>query len=164
MKRFPFSLLLLGTLMLVALPLSAQHHHGGGWFSSKEKSPAIAAALSLQPLPIALGQFYVGDWERGILYTTAEVALAIPAVALLSKNRGAGHRSYYYYDDPYRQTWTDAERERFYYLAGGYLLVKIVSAFDAGYSAEQYNRSNDKVSLRYDEQTNSYGLTMKLPF
>ncbi len=151
--------------LLISISVQAQHHRSHRWgFDGDKKSPSLAAALSLQPLPIALGQFYVGDWEKGILYTTAEVALAIPAVALLSKNRGWGHRSYYYYDDPYRQTWTDAERERFYYLAGGYLLVKIVSAFDAGYSAERYNRSNDKVSLRYDEQTNSYGLSMKLPF
>lgn len=149
-------------IVLIALPMQAQHHHSQHWgFDGDKKSPALAAVLSLQPLPIAIGNFYVGDWEKGILYTTAEVALAIPAVVLLSKNRGWGHRSYYYYDDPYRRTWTDVERKRFYYLAAGYLLVKVVSAFDAGYSAERYN---ERLSLRYDEQTKSYGVSMKLPF
>jgi len=45
---------------------------------SREKSPEIGALLSLMPLPVALGNFYAGDWERGVLYTTIEVALAFP--------------------------------------------------------------------------------------
>lgn len=161
MRTSRLAALVLGTLMYFLLPANAQHHHGGGWFSSKEKNPAVAAVLSLQPLPVALGQFYVGDWEKGILYTTAEVALFVPAMVLLSENSSWGHRWYYNYDDRYRSTWTQAERERFYYFLGGYVLVKVVSAFDAGYSAQRHNKH---LSIRYDEQTGSVGLSMAIPF
>jgi hypothetical protein len=148
-----------GAFLLFTTYTNAQHHHGGGWLSSKEKSPAVAAALSLQPLPVALGQFYVGDWEKGILFTTAQVALFVPAMVLLSENSSWGHR-WYYDTDPYRRSWTTAERERFYYFIGGYVIVKIISAFDAGYSAE---RQNQHVSLHYNEQTRSINLSLAMP-
>src|SRR3989304_5488497 len=82
--------------------LLAQHHHGGA-SSSSEKDPAIAAALSLQPLPIDLGSFYAGNWERGILYTAAEVTLFVPAIVMISENSNwFGHHRYnsYYDTDP----------------------------------------------------------------
>lgn len=151
-------------LVLAALhgTVLSQHHHGGGLSSSK-KDPAIAAALSLQPLPIDLGSFYAGNWERGILYTAAEVALFVPAIVVLSENSNwFGHHRYdsYYYTDPNRRTWTRAERERFYYLLGGYVLVKVISAFDAGYSVE---RNNVKLSFQYDENIKSFALSLAVP-
>lgn len=140
----------------------AQHHHSGGLLSLK-KDPTIAALLSLQPLPIDLGSFYAGNWERGILYTAAEVALFVPAMVLLSENSDwRSHHRYdsYYYTDVNRRTWTQAERERFYYLLGGYALVKIISAFDAGYSVE---RQNFKPTLGYNEKTKSFALSFVFP-
>ena len=44
-----------------------------------EGSPALAALLSLAPVPAALGQFYAGDWKAGLAFSfleTAEVAAA----------------------------------------------------------------------------------------
>jgi hypothetical protein len=148
-----------GAFLFFTAYAGAQHRHGGGWFSSQEKNPAVAAALSLQPLPIALGQFYVGDWEKGILFTTAQLALIVPAMVLLSENSSWGHH-WYYDTDPYRRSWTTAERERFYYFIGGYVIVKVISAFDAGYSAE---RQNKHVYLYYNEQTRSVNLSLAIP-
>lgn len=149
-------------LLTLTRTATAQHHHDGGWQSSK-KNPAIAAVLSLQPLPIDLGSFYAGNWERGILYTAAEVALFVPAVVLISENSGWWSHHRYdsdYYTDPNRRTWTRAERERFYYLLGGYVLVKIASAFDAGYSVE---RRNAKLTLTYDDNTTSVRFSVTVP-
>ncbi len=139
-----------------------QHQHGGGLFSLK-KDPTIAAMLSLQPLPIDLGSFYAGNWERGILYSTAEVALFVPAMILLSDNsdwRSRHGYDTYYYTNTTRKSWTQAERERFYYLLGGYALIKIISAFDAGYSVE---RQNFAPTLGYIENTKSFALSIVFP-
>lgn len=96
-----------------------------------------------------------------MIYSAAEIALFVPAMVLIAKNSNWGHHRYYpyYYTDNDRDSWTRAERERFYYLVGGYVLVKIVSAFDAGYSVERKNRS---FSLRFDPQSKSPSLGMDI--
>jgi len=145
--------------------VSAQHHHSGQWASSK-KSPAIAAALSLQPLPVDLGSFYAGNWERGIVYTAAEIALFVPAVVLLAENSNWGHHRYdaYYYGDPARRTWTNADRNRFYYIVGGYFLIKVISAFDAGLSVEHQNaKISIGYSIGYNEQNKSFAVSLAIP-
>lgn len=53
----------------LALPAvgNAQMGMGGHSFLKSESgklNPGVAAGLSLQPMPIALGQFYTGDWQR----------------------------------------------------------------------------------------------------
>lgn len=154
--------LVVAIMMLYALEGAAvaQHHHGESWSSSRQ-DPAIAAVLSIQPLPLDFGSFYAGNWERGVIYSAAEIVLFVPAMVLIAENSNWGHHRYYpyYYDDYDRKTWTSAERDRFYYLVGGYVLVKIVSAFDAGYSVERKNRS---FSLRFDPQSKSLSLGMDI--
>lgn len=139
----------------------AQHH--GGVVSGNRKDPALAALLSIQPLPVDLGNFYTGNWKRGILYTTAETALIIPAMILLGRNSWSwGMHNYSNYSSAdIRRSWTTEERNQFYYLLVGYIAVKIISAFDAGYSAEKYNQS---LTLRYDEQVNSAMISLNIPF
>ena len=160
MKYLYFIISLL--FVLTASEGFAQHHGDGMMNSGKEKDPAIAALLSIQPLPVALGSFYTGNWERGIIYTTAELALFIPAAILLGRNNwGWGMHNYSdYYGTDYRSSWTTTERNKFYYLLAGYVVVKIISAFDAGYSAEIYNQN---LSMKYDVQTNSAMLTLNIP-
>jgi hypothetical protein len=138
-----------------------QHHSGGMMSSGNGKDPAIAALLSIQPLPVAFGNFYTGNWERGIIYTTAELALFIPAAILLGRNNwGWGMHNYSYSDYTDNRRWTSNERTQFYYLLAGYVVVKIISAFDAGYSAEIYNQN---LSMKYDVQTNSAMLMLNIP-
>ena len=55
-----------------------------------------------------------------------------------------------YYGRENRRSWTRAERNQFTSLLAGYVVVKIIGAFDAGYSAERRNRN---ISLRYDAQS-----------
>lgn len=141
------------------------------WSGSHQRSsyhsyinPATAVLLSLQPLPIAAGNFYSGDWARGTLYTAAELALFIPGMILVMDNSGWwGHSRYDgYYNTSYSNTnWTKAERDRFYYLLAGYVIVKVISAFDAGYSAE---RHNTYYALKYDEQSKSLALAFRYSF
>jgi hypothetical protein len=160
MKRIVFFVVLL--LVIASGDGFAQHHGRGRVENANRKDPAIAALLSIQPLPVDLGNFYIGNWERGILYTTAELILFVPAAVLLERNSWSWgmHNHSNYYSSDYRSSWTSTERTQFYYLLAGYVVVKIISAFDAGYSAEQYNQN---ISLRYDAPTNTAMLSLNIP-
>ncbi len=141
----------------------AQHDMGGMTDSGGRKNPALAALLSIQPLPVDIGNFYSGNWKRGILYTTAETIIFIPAMILLGRNswNWGMHNNYPYYSNTNTpRSWTTEERNQFYYLLAGYIAVKIISAFDAGYSAEKYNQN---LSLSYDAQINSAVLSLNIP-
>lgn len=160
MKLISCSIILL--FLFTAGKLSAQHHHGGTHDNAERKDPAIAALLSIQPLPVAIGNFYAGDWSRGIIYTTAELILFIPAAVLLGRNNwgfGMHNYSFHNYEDN-RRSWTNSERNRFYYFLTGYILVKIISAFDAGYSAEIFNQN---MSMGYDFENSSLILSLNIP-
>ena len=173
MKKFTSAipirfLILLGLLFMYSYNVNAQCSWWGmGSHESRYphdyKSPATAALLSIQPMPIAAGNFYSGDWGRGMLYTTVELALFIPGMILVIDNSDWGHRRVdVYYNTSYSNTnWTKAERDRFYYLLAGYVMVKIISAFDAGYSAEWHNTN---YALKYDEQSKSLSLAFRYSF
>ena len=128
-------------------------HMGGmrhfGMWSNGGKDPGTAALLSIQPLPFDFGGFYAGNWQRGIIYTTAELGLFIPAMVLLSQNWN--HMDYYNYPSAgypgYYRSWSTGERNTFYVLVGSYVLVKLVAAFDAGYSVQ---RTSEKISVGFD--------------
>lgn len=159
MKHIIF--LLAPVLVFAVSDVFAQHNMMGSMSDNgNKKDPALSALLSIQPLPVAIGNFYSGNWERGILYTTAEVALFIPAIVLLGNNGWGMHNYGYYNEADNRPSWTAAERNQFYYLLTGYIVVKIVSAFDARYSAERYNQ---RFSLSYNAQTNSAMLSLNIP-
>ena len=161
-------LIFAGLLFAYSFNVQAQCSWGmGNHYSVGSHSyinPATAALLSLQPLPIAAGNFYSGDWGRGTLYTAAELALFIPGMILVMDNSGWwGHNRYDgYYNTSYSNTnWTKADRDRFYYLLAGYVIVKVISALDAGYSAE---RHNTYYALKYDEQSKSLALAFRYSF
>ena len=80
------------------------------------KSTVLAVALSLQPLPIDIGNFYAGNSSRAILYTAGELGVFIPTIVMISNGSNT----------------SDADRTTIYALIGGYVLIKIISAFDAG--------------------------------
>jgi len=129
---------------------------------SREKSPGIGALLSLTPLPVALGNFYAGDWERGVLYTTIEVALAIPGIVMLAERYGHHHMWHdENHDDHDHEGWSKGERARFTYLVTGFVVAKLVSALDAGYSIERQNR---RVSLGLGEHHGGLSLALRMNF
>jgi hypothetical protein len=132
-------------------------HHFGMW-SSGRKDPGTAALLSIQPLPFDFGGFYAGNWQRGIIYTTAELGLFIPAMVLLSQNWNHMDYHYPYAGDPgYYRSWSTGERNTFYVLVGSYVLVKLVAAFDAGYSVQ---RAAEKISVGFDPKERSASLRL----
>ncbi len=51
-----------------AMPMS------GAWSDNGKKSPAVAALLSLIPVPVAIGQFYDGNWSTRLLFSFLETA------------------------------------------------------------------------------------------
>lgn len=157
--------IILFVVLLLALSSGndfAQHHGRGRVENANRKDPAIAALLSIQPLPVDLGNFYIGNWERGILYTTAELILFVPAAVLLGRNSWSWgmHNHSNYYSSDNRSSWTSTEQTQFYYLLAGYIIVKLITAFDAGYSAERYNQN---ISLRYDAPTNTAMFSLSIP-
>jgi hypothetical protein len=67
---------------IFALPVAESMPMFGGWFDSGERSPAVAALLSLIPMPIAFGQFYAGDWATGLLFSFVETAEAATTIGV----------------------------------------------------------------------------------
>ena len=160
MKRIAFFLVLL--LVVLRQAIASLNITAVALLTMVIEKTLLLLLLSIQPMPVDLGNFYTGNWGRGILYTTAELALFIPAAVLLGRNSWSwgmhNYSNYYGTDD--RPSWTTTERNQFYYLLTGYVIVKIISAFDAGYS-ERYNQN---ISLRYDAQTNTAMLSLNIPF
>ncbi len=132
---------------------------GSGIHWTDEKNPSVAALLSLQPMPVALGNFYTNDWEKGILYTTLEVGMFIPSMILLS-DRHFDH----FHNGHEGESWTDTERTWFISLVTGYVVLKVISAFDAAYSAERYIRRGERVSLEVSPQMDGWTLKTRVSF
>lgn len=128
-------------------------HYFGMW-SNGRVDPATAALLSIQPMPFDFGNFYAGNWQRGIIYSTTELGLFIPGMVLLSQNWD--HRDYYNSQPP---GWSSGERNTFYVLLGSYVLVKIVAAFDAGYSAQH---AAENISVGFDPKAGGPSLRLAI--
>ena len=132
---------------------------GQGHLLDGEKNPGIAALLSLQPMPLALGNFYADDWAKGILYTTVEVGLFIPGIILLSDRYGN-----HLHDGRSRDGWTDTERVWFISLVTGYVLTKVLSAYDAASSVEKQHLREPRVSFQITEHTPGVFLKASVTF
>ncbi len=113
--------------------------YGWGWYGPK--SPGVAALLSLQPMPVDFGNFYVDDWGKGIIYTSLELSIFISGMFLMSDS--------YMYHNGNNNGWTDNERVWFFSLLTGYVLTKVISAYDAASTAEQLMKS-EHVSLQFN--------------
>lgn len=156
------------TACLVALWLactareSAAQHHGLGVGGDRARDPSTAALLSIQPLPVDAGSFYAGNWRQGILYTATELAMLVPAVVVLDRNgwwRGM-HDYPAYAAAGSRPAWTTAERTELAAWLAGYIVVKVVSAFDAAHTVDRQNRG---LALRYDGQARVATVAFRFP-
>ncbi len=96
------------------------------------RSPGLAVALSLQPLPIDLGNFYAENLGWGVAYTAIEVSLLAPMMWMTGEhmNHGMG-------DD---RTWSGRETGTMMGLVSGYIVVKVISGLHAGYAAQAFDR------------------------
>lgn len=103
------------------------------------RSPGLAAALSLTPMPVDFGNFYAENPEMGIVWTAAETGL-MAAMMWSSWEGGMMMRQ----DDDRDgngsgDRWTSADRDRTAALVAAYVGVKLVSALQASQSARLHN-------------------------
>jgi hypothetical protein len=115
-----------------------------GWPADGEASPAIAALLSLLPVPVALGQFYVGGWRAGLAFSFLEVAEAVTAATVFVYEGGA-----MMYGGVPIKAWDNTGQIVFISALGSFIVTKLVDAFIAASTADANNRKNAdaKVSL-----------------
>jgi len=124
----------------MAQPMMMDQDHG--------RDPAIAALLSLVPVPGAIGQFYAGDWRAGLAFTLVETAeLATAMGAAISEGGGMMHRRV-----PVRD-WSVAGQAIMYSAMGGFVATKFIEAFFAATAVESSNqkRSSPKIGLSFEE-------------
>lgn len=102
------------------------------------RSPGLAAALSLTPMPVDFGNFYAENPEMGVVWTAAETGL-MAAMMWSSWDGGMMGHGYDRDGDGSRDRWTAADRDRTAALAVAYVGVKLVSALQASQSARLHN-------------------------
>jgi hypothetical protein len=97
------------------------------------RSPGLAVALSLQPLPIDFGNLYAENLGWGIAYTAIEVSLMAPMMWMTSAhmNHGGGAD----------RNWSGMETGAMAGFVSGYVLIKLASGLHAGYAARRFNRA-----------------------
>lgn len=113
------------------------------------KDPGYAAKLSLTPLPIDNGHFYVGDVGKGIWFSVGETAsLAAAALPFLQAQARSRRK-----DSP---VWTDGMAASAAAGVVSYVALKVWSAYDAAASARRYNAAQGKAE---GEQGFRWGLS-----
>lgn len=100
-------------------------------FGPRYRSPGLAAALSLTPVPVDLGNLYAENVGWALAYTSAELTLMTGMMWL-----GAGHMCH---DRDRCADWSDVEAGGMVALAVGYVGVKLVSGVHAASAAREFN-------------------------
>lgn len=114
-------------------------HQGTLFGDARYRSPGLAAALSLTPVPVDFGNFYAENVGWGLVYTTGQLALAGSMMWL-----GGTHMCHGRVDC---SEWSDGETTAMVALASGYVAVKIVAAFHAASAAREFNATQPHVSV-----------------
>ena len=110
-----------------------RHDHHGLFSDSSYRSPGLAVALSLTPLPVDFGNFYAENLGWGVAYTAIEVSLLAPMMWVTGSHMGHGG-----VDD---RRWSDGERGAMIGLLAGYVAVKLIAGLHAGAAARGFNRT-----------------------
>jgi hypothetical protein len=107
------------------------------WWDGGTKSPSAAAILDLVPMPVALGHFYAGDWQGGLLFSAGETLLGatMVGVALYEPYR----TDYTFPMGPMFSSWSNTGKAVFLSAVVGYIGLKFWSAYDAAVRADEYN-------------------------
>lgn len=106
-----------------------EHHQTGPY-----RSPGLAAALSLTPMPVDFGNLYADNVGWGIAYTSVELGLLVP-MFWIARDHGMGHGDY-----GSTNPWTSTDRNWMIGLASGYLAVKLISGLHAAHAADDFNQ------------------------
>ena len=117
----------------------------GGMMMQPRANSSLAVLLSLQPMPIALGQFYVGDWRKGLLFTAGEALFMGTAMGItMWENRDMMHGDHVGMT-PISE-WSQLSQVVFFSSLGGYLVTKLIDVIAAGNGAET---SSDRVARQF---------------
>lgn len=135
-----FSLLLMANFCLAATLEEQLELTGIGPKKTDYKDPGHAAKLAFNFSPIAFGQFYVGEWKKGIWFTMGETVLLAGVVLPVysSYNRNKKDLS---------PTWTTGNVILASLSFVGYATLKVWSSYEAGYGAERFNRIHKSAAL-----------------
>ena len=95
------------------------------------RSPGLAVALSLQPLPIDFGNLYAENLGWGIAYSAVEVALLAPMMWMTGQHMNHGSN-----DD---RGWSGMETGAMMGMGSTYIVVKLVSGLHAAHAARTFN-------------------------
>jgi hypothetical protein len=109
-----------------------EHTSHGLWGDADYRSPGLAAALSLTPVPVDFGNLYAENVGWGIAYTGAEIALSSGMMWL-----GASHMCHGGANGC--GDWSNAERSTMIGLVAGYVIVKVVAGVHAASAAHRFN-------------------------
>ena len=147
-KSLVVTTLLVGVICLPSRTATAHPHRGHGhghghghgpghWllFDSDYRSPGLAVALSLTPMPVDFGNLYADNIGWGVAYTALELSLALPAVWLGGSHMGHGSRD---------NEWSSDERQLGLVLVTAYITVKLLAGLHAGYAAMAFNEAHAK--------------------
>jgi len=121
------------TLLVIVIGLSTNSfaQNDKNYDDNSQKNTILAVVLSMQPLPIDLGNAYAGDWSKAIVYSAYELAVFVPGVVMISNGSNT----------------SETDNLGIYSLIGIYFFTKVVSAFDAGI---QIGFENNQISYQSD--------------
>lgn len=111
---------------------SASLHEG----HERPRSPGLAVALSLTPVPVDFGNLYAENIGWGIAYTAAQLALAVPMMWSAGSHMGSGYAG--------SSSWSISDRNTLIVLASGYVAVKLVAGLHAAHAVEGFNRAQQR--------------------
>lgn len=104
------------------------------------RSPGVAAALSLTPLPVDFGNFYAENIAGGIAYTSGELLLGGTMMWM-----GSSHMCWH--DERGCGGWSTTESWTMVGLVTAYVAVKIVAGVQAASAAEAFNQAHGTALL-----------------
>ena len=99
---------------------------------SSYRSPGLAVALSLTPLPVDFGNLYAESLDWGIAFTALELSTALPFMWL-----GFGHMCHGLSNDCGQ--WSVSERNLAIGLVSAYVVEKLIAGWHAGHAAREFN-------------------------
>ena len=108
---------------------------------ARYRSPGLAVALSLQPLPIDFGNLYAENIGWGIAYTAIEVSLMAPMMWMTGEHMNHGTAD--------NRTWSGRETGAMVGLVSGYVVVKLVAGVHAGYASRAFNRAYEPRAMGF---------------
>ena len=113
------------------------HHHHGWWGAVRYRSPGLAFALSLTPMPIDFGNLYAENIGWGITYTSVELAVGSGIVWIGADHMCHGNSC---------EEWSDGERTGMIALISGYIVVKLAAGTHASFAAQSFNEEHRSIA------------------